>query len=129
MSEEKPFEIVILDKEGKPLVAEGKLRQAGEQLANATRHAAQNAWQSDARKKVTGKIQEGAGVVLQKGAEVVHERVVKQAEVKAREQVTAVHEQIRTMNWKEAFAKGLRWTSQQLRQLSQKLTPKDEPPT
>ncbi len=135
-NEEIPIKILIPVEEELPLVAEktrpdvkGAASKAGQQIARTAKQATKKVWQSNARKKVTGCVKRGATAVAAKGAQVMHDTVVKTAEKQAKERATAVQTRIKETDWKEASKAGvvntLRWMSHKLGQLAERLTPEE----
>jgi hypothetical protein len=128
-------EIKILEEDIAPLVPENPAKsdmkeraaQAASQVGQQATDVAKKAWQSDARKKVTGTVGRGAKKVMKKGSAVVTDAVVRTAERQARERATAVQQRIQETDWKEASkegaATGLRWLSQKLAKLAARFTP------
>ena len=139
MQEQEPIKIVIQDEnEEATFVPEprgnrikeqaGKL---GKQAARGAGNAAKKVWQSDVRKKATAGVARGVGKVAAKGGEVVHRAVVKTAEKQARERVEATKTRIKETDWKAeaqtGTVKGLRWLSQKIGDLAERLTKEKEP--
>ena len=128
-------EIKILTEEAAPLVPESSpepslkeraatsAQQAGQQAAGV----AKKAWQSQARRKVTGTVGRGAKKVVKKGSQAVTDVVVRTAERQARQRATAVQERLQETDWKEVSregaATGLRWLSRKLADLAARFTP------
>lgn len=132
--DQTPIKIEILEEE-KPFVAEEaqpdgkeKVKAVGQQVSETAVAAAQKAWQSDARKKVTGTIRQGAA----KGVHAVQDKVAQTAEEQARAQTAALQNKLRETDWKHeaqtGAARGLRWLSQQLANLSQRFAPAEKSP-
>ena len=109
---------------------------AGQAAGTAVAGAAGKAWQSDARKKVTGSVARGVKKAASKGGQVVQEAVVERAaqaaEERAREQVTAVQQRVHDTDWRQTAqtgaVRGLRWLSHKLEQLAHRFTPQEKSP-
>jgi len=150
MQDERDYlKIEIPDEEDAPFVPEQSTKSrvkeragaAGQQIADTAGNAgrkvagtavstAKKAWQSDARKKVTGEVKRGAATVAGKTAAAVQDKMVKTAEAQAKAQYEAMQTRIRETDWKHeaqtGTARGLRWLSQQIAKLAERFTPQDE---
>ncbi|HRQ39292.1 MAG TPA: hypothetical protein PLD25_15400 [Chloroflexota bacterium] len=130
-----------LSADGRTATLKERAAQAGkgaaQAVAGAATQAAQKGWDSEARKSVTGTVKKGAqkGVtaVAAKSADMVHEHLIKTAEEQARQQKAQLETRLRETDWKAEAGKGasatLRWTSQQIGRLAQRLaanTPPDD---
>ena len=100
---------------------------AGQQAASV----AQKVWDTDTRRKVTDKVGEGVSAATAKSAEAMRDKMTEVAERQAQETATAVQTRIKETDWKEeaktTTAKGLRWMSQQLAELTERLNAANEP--
>ncbi len=147
MTDEIPIKIIVPPEtdaevipvlEEAPLLAERPSRStgaqvkqtavaAGQQVANA----AQKAWRTEARRKVTRGLKRGTTAAAAKGSKLVQDKVVAAAERQAREQAAAVQTRLKEMDWKAeaqtGAAKTLRWLSARLSSLAARLTPTKEP--
>ena len=126
----EPLKIEIPDEET-PLQPEtDSARPALTKRAAETAVAAgQQAWQSETRKKVTGKISAGAA----KSAYYVQEKVADAAAQQARAQMDAAQERLRQTDWKQLLqsnaAAALRWSSERLQALAGRIsTPAEKSP-
>jgi hypothetical protein len=103
---------------------------AGKQVADTAVTTAKKAWQSDARKKVTGEVKRGASTVAGKTARVVQDKMVKTAETQAKAQYEAMQTRIQETDWKHeaqtGTARGLKWLSLKLSELAERFTPKGD---
>ncbi|MEM7333229.1 MAG: hypothetical protein AAF490_14160 [Chloroflexota bacterium] len=131
--DQDPIEIKILNEEPAQVVEERNLkRDIGQKVAETAVSTGKKVWQSNARKKVTQTLGNGASKVAAKGSQVVQERVVKAAEEQAKAQLEATKERIRQTDWQAEAKKGvaatLRWLSLQLKQLSEKTEKRDRGP-
>jgi hypothetical protein len=105
-----------------------------ERVKGAAAGTANKAWQSDARKQVTGTAKKGAqkgvSVVAAKTAELMQEHVVKAAEEQAKKQAAQMETRIRETDWKAEGQKGAaaaaRWASEQAKKAAARL--QKEPP-
>jgi hypothetical protein len=125
--DQEPLKIEIGDET--PLQAEiSENPSSAQRIAQTAVSSTQKAWQSETRKKVTGKISAGAV----KGAQLVQDRVAKAAADQARAQMNAAQTRIRETNWKEVAqtkaSAALRWSSDLLDRLASRLTPTEKPP-
>jgi hypothetical protein len=104
-------------------------KRVGQEAAQVAGSTAQQVWDSEARKSVTGGVkkgvQKGATAVTHKSAELLHEHLVKTAEQQAQQQADNLKTYIRETDWKaeagKGAAAGLRWASKQLKQLQQRM--------
>lgn len=127
--------IVITEEDVAPFVTEKQASGLREQAGRVTQKVsdgAQQAWQSEARRKVTGKVRQGVGTVTSKGSQLVRDKLSEAAERQAKATATAVQARIQETDWKEeakqGTARGLKWLSQQLAQLADRFTPKEKEP-
>ena len=146
MSDETPIKIEILPEEtdnipvveDPPLVPEqpgrdrsGQVKQAAGQAGQQVAGAAKKAWDTEARRKVTGGICRGTRKVVGKGTRLVQDKVVETAERQTRTQMEAVQTRIKETDWqaeaRTGTARALRWLSQRFASLAARLTPAKEP--
>lgn len=155
---ETPNRIVITEEDVAPMVAEtppsSRLREtadragqtlsegasrAGQSISNGASRAGQTlstgakrAWDSDARRKVTGKVSEGVSSVASRSSQMVRDRVSEAAERQARATAEAVQTKIQETDWKQeaqhGAVRGLKWLSQQLSELADRFTPREKSP-
>jgi hypothetical protein len=113
--EHKPDRLVITNEDVAPFVAE--------RPASGLREQAD---------RVADKVQEGVATVVNRGGQLVRDKISQAAEQQARATATAVQNRIRETDWKEEAkretARGLQWLSQQLAQLAERFGPKEKPP-
>lgn len=127
--EQEPIKIVIEEEEPtfRPERPNPELKEAAGQLGQVIQQTAKQAWESETRKKVTSEVQKGVTAVSNKGYELVRDKVVKTAEQQAREQVTAMQTRLRETDWKQkakaGTAQGLKWLSEKLADLAEKIKP------
>ena len=125
VEEETPF----VPEQPNPRTIKSRAGDAGRKVAASAATTAQKAWESDARKKVTGGVKRGATAVAKKGTHLVQEKMVKVAEEQAKERVAAAKIKLRETDWKHEAqsktAQGLSWLSQKLSQLAARFTPKE----
>ncbi len=131
MMEKEILKIEIPVEDETPFVPEqNSSRKLTTRAGEAAAVTAHKAWDSDARKQVTGGVKRGVTAVAKKGTHLVQEKMVKVAEEQARERLTAVKTTIRETDWKHEAqsktAQGLNWLSQKLSQLATRFTPKEE---
>ncbi|MCB8967187.1 MAG: hypothetical protein H6665_01060 [Ardenticatenaceae bacterium] len=145
MTNEQPIKIIIPPEEDAAveepvLVPERPSRNPSPQVKQVAGAAgkqvvgvAKKAWDTDARRKVTGGMKRGATAVAAKGTKLVQDKVVETAERQAREQAAAMQTRIKETDWKaeaqSGTAKALQWLSTSLSNLAARLTPAKEPPT
>ncbi|MEM7116568.1 MAG: hypothetical protein AAF614_29305 [Chloroflexota bacterium] len=155
---ETPNRLVITEEDIAPMVAEAeqpnRLREtanragqsisdgasrAGQSLSNGANRAGQavstgakRAWDSDARRKVTGKVSKGVSNVANRSSQMVRDKVSEAAERQARATAEAVQTRIQETDWKkeaqDGTVRGLRWLSQQLTELADRFTPNEKSP-
>lgn len=119
------IEIKILNEEEPALKAEtptgGALSSAAQKMGQAAQSAAQKAWESDTRKKVTGKVSETAA----KQKDAISEAVSKAVNERIDLEKERMKRKVRETDWKEVAKKGaaagLKAVSAGLAKLSQKL--------
>ncbi|MCA9933590.1 MAG: hypothetical protein H6662_08155 [Ardenticatenaceae bacterium] len=139
MSDEIPIKIIIPPEEDDtavpiieepPLVPErtplsAKTKRAAGKMGKLTFKTAKKAWNTEARRKVTRGLRKGTTAVAAKGAEVVGKQVRKTAEKQAKERAAAVQTRLRETDWKAeaqtGMAKGLRWLSERLAALANRM--------
>lgn len=144
MSDEIPIKILIPPEEEEPAIPvveepplvpevtgrrpKVRARQAAKRVSQGAGKAARRAWRSEARRKVTRGIGQGATAVAAKGTQVIDRQVRKTAE----RQAQAVQTRLRETDWKAeaktGAAKGLRWLSQRFSSLAARLTSQKNPP-
>lgn len=135
--EQEPIKIEIEEEEAAPFVPEKRGRHmknragaAGKQAATAVGSATKKVWRSDARKKVTRGMKKGAMAVAEKGGQVVQTAVVKRAEDQARQRVERTKIRVRETDWKAeaktGTERGLRWLSDKLAQLAERVNKHQE---
>lgn len=143
---ESPNRIVITEEDVAPMVAEkpqSRLRdtanRAGQTLSDGANRAGQTlsdgakrAWESEARRKVTGKVSEKVTAAANRSSQVVRDRVAEAAERQARATAEAVQAKIQETDWKKeaqhGAVRGLKWLSQQLSELADRFTPREKTP-
>lgn len=131
--EHEPGRIVITDEDVAPFVTEKPatgLREQADRVTQQVSDTARQAWESEARRKVTGKVREGVSTVANKSSQLVRDKVSEAAERQARATVTAVQTRIKETDWKEearqGTVRGLKWLSQQLARLADRFTPAEK---
>lgn len=132
--EHEPGRIVITEEDVAPFVAEkpaAGLREQADRMTQQVSDTARQAWESETRRKVTGKVREGVATVATKSSQLVRDKVSEAAERQAREAVTAVQTRIKETDWKEearqGTVRGLQWLSQQLARLADRFSPAEKP--
>lgn len=132
--EHEPGRIVITEEDVAPFVAEkpaAGLREQADRVTQQVSDTARQAWESETRRKVTGKVREGVATVATKSSQLVRDKVSEAAERQAKEAVTAVQTRIKETDWKEearqGTVRGLQWLSQQLARLADRFSPAEKP--
>ena len=130
MNEDPPIEITILDETETPLVTEetkSPAKKVADQLTSQAAKTAKRAWQSDTRKQVTGKLQQGATSALQKGNQAVQQKINEAVEKRVKEEVAAARQQIQQTDWTEvartSISQGLKWASHRPKRPLQQINP------
>lgn len=127
--EQDPTEPRVVSAEPK-VTAKERAQQLASDAGQKAGEAAKKAWQSDTRKKVTGKLKEGATAVIAKGYELAHDAAAQAAEKQTQKTKEAVKNKLENTDWKQAGKDGasasLRWVSDKLNQTAKRFTPKEE---
>lgn len=114
----------------KPEKPQPTVKDAAKQTGKTVATTAVSAWQSDARKKVTGPIRKGITAVTVKTGLVIQRQVSKVVEQKLQEERAAMQKRIQETDWKEEAKKGtaksINWLSEKTSNLAERVTP-DEP--
>ncbi|MCA9966831.1 MAG: hypothetical protein KC423_21425 [Anaerolineales bacterium] len=132
--EQESGRLIITEEDVAPFVAEKQafgLREHANQVTQQVSDTARQAWESETRRKVTGKVREGVSTVANKSTQLVRDKVSEAAERQAREAVMAVQTRIKETDWKEearqGTVRGLQWLSQQLAHLADRFSPAEKP--
>ena len=136
MNYEKPLKIEIPVEEEVPLkpdnsasAAKGVANDAGKQLKGLAKDSVQRIWSSDTRRKLTDRVNKEVDAAAAKGSQYMHDKIAETAETHTREQVTAVQSKLREVDWqdeaKTGISTGLKWLSQQMQELSERLNTTD----
>jgi hypothetical protein len=131
--EQTPIKIVIPVEDETPLVPESdrvdiraNIRQVGQRVTSTSGNMAKRAWRSTVRKNATGTIRRGLKKTTATGGRVIHNTVVKSTERQLRKRANATRSRIEATDWKReakmGTGKGLRWLSQRLARLADRLT-------
>ena len=131
MSDEKTYlKVEIPVEDETPFVPEQPQPTAADAVKAQAANVAQQAWNSELRKKATRGMKRGATKIAAKGQQMLKERMVQAAEQQARQQTEAIKTKIKETDWqheaKQGTANGLRWLSAQLSKLAERFTPKEE---
>jgi hypothetical protein len=131
---EEPIRIVI-EEEDLPLVPDKAVRQAPDLKAQAEKvgqkagEAAQKAWDSESRRKVTDSVKQGVTAVATKSTKAIGTKVADTVEQQTREQVNALQNRVQEVDWKEEARKGtvsgLQWLSAQFARLAERFSKDD----
>lgn len=126
-NQEEPIRIVI-EEEDLPLIPDKPGRSApdvkagAKQVGDKAAELAQKAWDSEPRRKVT----DGAAALAAKGSKAVANKMADTMEQQARQQATALQNRVQETDWKEeakkGSAQGLRWLSEKLSALADRVT-------
>ncbi|MBK6710461.1 MAG: hypothetical protein KA362_09130 [Chloroflexi bacterium] len=126
-NQEEPIRIVI-EEEDLPLIPDKPGRSApdvkagAKQVGDKAAELAQKAWDSEPRRKVT----DGAAALAAKGSKAVANKMADTMEQQARQQATALQHRVQETDWKEeakkGSAQGLRWLSEKLSALADRVT-------
>lgn len=128
------IEIPIEEEEAQPADKDTQghrpaVKSAAARAGQSVGRAARQAWQSDARKTVTGTVRKGVArgttAVAAKSAQFLHEHMVQAAEDQARQQAANLQTKVRQTDWRATAGKGaaagLRWASTQVGKLAARL--------
>ena len=131
-NQEEPIRIVI-EEEDLPLIPDKPGRSApdvkagAKQVGDKAAELAQKAWDSEPRRKVT----DGAAALAAKGSKAVANKMADTMEQQARQQATALQNRVQETDWKEeakkGSAQGLRWLSEKLSALADRVTTAGNP--
>ncbi|MCB9434756.1 MAG: hypothetical protein H6668_22565 [Ardenticatenaceae bacterium] len=131
--EQESGRLIITEEDVAPFVAEKQaagLREHANQVTQQVSDTARQAWESETRRKMTGKVRDGVSAAANKSSQFVRDKVSEAAERQARETVTAVQNRIKETDWKEearqGTVRGLQWLSQQLARLADRFTPAEK---
>lgn len=126
-NQEEPIRIVI-EEEDLPLIPDKSglkapdVKAGAKQVGDKATELAQKAWDSEPRRKVT----DGAAALAAKGSKAVANKVADTVEEQTRQQATALQNRVQEIDWKEeakrGSANGLRWLSEQLAALAERVT-------
>lgn len=135
LDEEEDTQSTDKDAKGRRL----DVKSAAARASQGVGQAAQQAWDSDARKTVTGGVKKGVAkgttAVAAKSAQFLHEHMVKAAEEQAKQQAANLQTKVRETDWRaeagKGAAAGLRWASAQVGKLASRLaaSPETEAPS
>ena len=120
---EVPMEDETVYKPEKPKpTAKDVAKQTGKTVATT----AASAWQSDARKKVTGPIRKGITAVTVKTGLVIQRQISKVVEQKLQEERAAMQKRLQETDWKaeakKGTAKSFNWLSEKTNNLSERIS-------
>lgn len=134
--EEDPPLVPAEEARGPRFDVKGGVKAGADKVSQGMNSAAQAAWNSDARKTVSGGVKKGVAkgvtAVAAKSAELMHEHMVKAAEEQAKQQAANVQTKIKETDWQaeagKGAAAGLRWASQQIGKLAARFNPPEKEP-
>lgn len=135
MNEEEPIKIIIPVEEEPVHRPEqkdtGVAEQAGE-LRQRVTDAAAKAWNNDARRRATERVNEKISAAAASGTRYVRDRAAQAAERQTQEAVDAVRNRVSEVDWqaeaKAGVSTGMKWLSERLRTLAEQITPEPKPP-
>ena len=126
-NQEEPIRIVIEEEDlplipDKPGLKAPDVKAGAKQVGDKAAELAQKAWDSEPRRKVT----DGAAALAAKGSKAVANKMADTMEQQARQQATALQHRVQETDWKEeakkGSAQGLRWLSEKLSALADRVT-------
>ena len=126
-NQEEPIRIVIEEEDlplipDKPGLKAPDVKAGAKQVGDKAAELAQKAWDSEPRRKVT----DGAAALAAKGSKAVANKMADTMEQQARQQATALQNRVQETDWKEeakkGSAQGLRWLSEKLSALADRVT-------
>jgi transcriptional regulator of nitric oxide reductase len=130
-NQEEPIRIVI-EEEDLPLIPDKPgfkapdVKAGAKQVGDKATELAQKAWDSESRRKVTDGVKQGVSTVATKSSKAVANKVAETMEQQTRQQATALQNRVQEIDWKEeakkGSAQGLRWLSEQLTTLADRVT-------
>lgn len=133
--DQEPIRIII-EEEDIPLMPEDKNRRGPDIKGSAQNavssagqvagSAAKKAWASEPRKKVTGSVSRGVASVTAKSSKAIANKMADTIEQQTKQQMEAMQARAQEIDWKEEAQKGaaagLQWLSQQVAEISNRLT-------
>jgi len=130
-NQEEPIRIVIEEEDlplipDKPGLKAPDVKAGAKQVGDKAAELAQKAWDSEPRRKVTDGVKHGVSTVAAKSSKAVANKMADTMEQQARQQATALQHRVQETDWKEeakkGSAQGLRWLSEKLSALADRVT-------
>ncbi|MBK8987934.1 MAG: hypothetical protein IPM39_18010 [Chloroflexi bacterium] len=130
-NQEEPIRIVI-EEEDLPLIPDKPgftapdVRAGAKQVGEKATELVQKAWDSEPRRKVTDGMKHSVSNVAARSSKAVASKVAETMEQQTRQQATALQNRVQEIDWKEeakkGSAQGLRWLSERLAALAERVT-------
>ena len=135
MSEQEPIKIIIPVEEEpihRPEQKDSGVAEHAGELRQKVAGAAAKAWNHDARRRASERLNEQISAAAASGTRYVRDRAAQAAERQTQETVDAVRNKVREVDWqaeaKAGLSSGMKWLSHRLRTVAEQLAPEPEAP-